>query len=55
MTITGFAKGSGMIRKYGDYVGFVFTDAYEELLDEMIGELVTNRLTGHRRWGYFNK
>ena len=51
VTITGFAKGSGMIRpNMATMLSFVFTDALieKELLDEMISELVDesfNRIT----------
>ena len=51
VTITGFAKGSGMIRpNMATMLSFVFTDALieRELLNEMIGELVDesfNRIT----------
>ena len=51
VTITGFAKGSGMIRpNMATMLSFVFTDALieKEALDKMIGELVDesfNRIT----------
>ena len=51
VTITGFAKGSGMIRpNMATMLSFVFTDALieKELLDEMLSELVDesfNRIT----------
>jgi len=51
VTITGFAKGSGMIRpNMATMLSFVFTDALieKELLDEMMSELVDesfNRIT----------